>query len=77
MGLVSYCRRFIKNFAQIARPLTELTKNVPFEWIEKQQSAFSRLKNVVITAPVLQTFDPKYPVYVTTDASKDAIGAVL
>lgn len=77
LGLVNYYRRFIRNCAQIAKPLTELTKNVPFEWTEKQQSAFSRLKNAVITAPVLQTFDPRYPVYVTTDASKDAIGAVL
>ena len=64
----------MKNCAQIAKPLAEFTKSVPFEWTEKQQSAFSRLKNAVITAPILHTFDPNYPVYVTSDASKMLLG---
>ena len=43
----------------------------------RENNVFNRLKNAVVTAPVLKTFEPKYPIYVTTDASKDAIGAGL
>lgn len=44
-GLCSYFRKFINNFAIIARPFTELTKkNVDWIWEEKQQEAFSKLK---------------------------------
>ena len=34
LGLVNYYRRHIANFAQIAKPLTELTKKDEFKWEE-------------------------------------------
>ena len=77
LGLVNYYRRFVRNCSAIAKPLTELTKNTPFVWTDRQDEAFKTLKRAITTAPVLKTFDPEYPVVVTTDASKDAIGAVL
>ena len=57
--------------------MTELTKDVPFVWTERTEESFNSLKERVISAPVLQTFHPDYPVIVTTDASTVAIGAVL
>ena len=36
-----------------------------------------RVKNSVTSAPVVQKFDPRYPFYFTTEASKDAIKASL
>ena len=74
---MNFYRRFIKNCAKIAKPLTELTKNVPFRWTDHTEKAFQELKNAIITAPVLRTFNPEYPIVITTDASKYAIGAVL
>ena len=35
------------------------------------------MKYLLITAPVLRSFDPKCPTIVKTDASKFALGAVL
>lgn len=33
LGLANFYRRFVRNFAAIAKPLTELTRSgVPFEW---------------------------------------------
>jgi hypothetical protein len=44
IGLTSYFRRFIRNFATIARPLTSLTKaNEPFAWGHEQEQAFRTL----------------------------------
>ena len=77
MGLFNYYRRFIEGCSKIAKPLTELTKNVPFEWNRNAQEAFEALKKRVTQEPILHTFDPKLPIIVTTAAFKTAIGAVL
>jgi len=40
-GLASYYRRFVRNFASIAEPLTRLTeKNTPFKWSDEADLAF-------------------------------------
>ena len=77
LGLVNYYRRFIKDCSKIGKPLTELTKNVPYVWTKEANKAFQILKKAVVSAPVLHQYNPKYPIFVTTDASKYAIGAVL
>jgi len=54
LGLSSYYRRFIKNFANIAQPLHALTRSgVDFHWTEHCQEAFDSLKQHLTTAPVL------------------------
>lgn len=41
LGLSSYYRRFVKNFARKAAPLHELTKkDVPFHWNEQCEESF-------------------------------------
>ena len=77
LGLVNYYRRFIRNCSEIAKPLTNLTKNVPFDWSEEAESAFQRLKKAVTSAPVLRQFSSTAPIAITTDASKHAIGGVM
>ena len=77
LGLVNYYRRFIRDCSKIAKPLTELTKNTPFEWNEPQKNSFELLKKAICSVPVLRNFDAALPIYVTTDASQYAIGAVL
>lgn len=78
VGLASYYRRFIKGFAEIARPLHQLTeKGKRFVWGEECQESFQRLKASLISAPVLAYPDPKKPFILDTDASDVGIGAVL
>ena len=44
LGLVGYYRKFIPRFADIARPMTNLTKqDVPFEWTLQCQASFEML----------------------------------
>lgn len=72
-----FYRRFIENMATVARPLTELTGNVDFEWSPHCENAFLSLKSKAMTAPVLRAFDPALPSVLSTDASGCAVGAVL
>lgn len=45
IGLTSYFRRFVKNYAIIARPITDLlSKSCKFIWGDKQQEAFEQMK---------------------------------
>ena len=77
-GLVSYYRRFIRGFSEIASPLTLLTKkNARFEWGENQQIAFDALKGALCSAPVLAYPNYESEFILDTDASELGVGAVL
>ena len=55
---VDFYQRFIKDFSKIVKPLTHfLVKNLPFEFNEECLSAFLRLKEALILAPVMQAPD--------------------
>ena len=78
LGLVGYCRKFITNFAKIAKPLTMLTRmDVKFKWKETHHCTFMKLKDAIIQAPILRYPDTTKPYIVYTDASNDACGAQL
>ena len=80
LGLAGFYRRFVKGFAEIARPLTDLTKiadGAGWSWGAVEQKAFDTLKQALTSAPVLAHPDPSQPWIVQTDASGFAIGAVL
>ena len=78
IGMCSYYRRFIEKFSVIAGPLHDLTKKrVPFHWTAKEHQAFVKLKEKLMSQPVLVLPDLKKPFEVYCDASGDSIGAVL
>ena len=78
LGLVGFFRKWIKDFAKIALPITELTKEgAAFVWGDKQQSAFETLKQAIVSAPVLKIFDQSHPCVIRPDASQLAIGECL
>ena len=54
LGLCSYYRRFINNFADMARPVHKLTENTAkYEWTGSCQQAFDYLKQTLNSAPIL------------------------
>jgi len=78
IGLAGYYRRHVRNFAELAKPLTNLTrKDVPFNWTAEQQNAFDQLKLSLSTEPLLIYPDFSQPFIVACDASTKAVGAVL
>ena len=78
IGLASFYRRLVPDFAELAKPLTTLTrKDQQFTWGPTQKEAFESLKERLCSAPVLAFPDFKLPFILTTDASKVAVGAIL
>lgn len=78
IGLINYYRKFVKSFAEIARPLHELTrKGSPFVWSDGQQQAFDELKQRLVSAPILVQPRDEGGYVLDTDASANAVGAVL
>jgi hypothetical protein len=78
LGLASYNRKFVPDFAKVAGPLHALTKKeVPFLWTPKCQSAFVELKRLLTHSPVLSFPDFAEPFILETDASGACLGAVL
>jgi hypothetical protein len=58
LGSLSYNRRFIKDFATLARPLHKLTqKDGDFQWTEQCEQSFTALKQALMTAPILRPID--------------------
>ena len=78
MGLCSYYRRYIRDFAAIARQLHHLTeKTKKFHWNPEAQKAFEQLKICLTSSPILAFPSMKEQFILYTDASQFAIGAVL
>lgn len=78
IALANYYRKFIPHFAELAKPLNQLTKlRVPFIWSAMCQGNFETLKNRIINAVILQYPDYSKEFILTVDASKVAAGAVL
>ncbi|CAI7759517.1 unnamed protein product [Closterium sp. NIES-54] len=78
LGLANYYRRFVKGFAVVAAPLTDLLrKDSSFSWGPLQQQAFEELKTSLTSPPSLAVPNPELPYFIWCDASDVALGAVL
>ena len=77
---LGYYRRFVRDYATITAPLTELIKkNLPekIEWSEGAEEAFRQLKKVLIPAPLMMNPDFSRSFILQTDASGYGVLAVL
>lgn len=91
LGLSGYYRRFVKDYAKIAKPLTKLlrgedghrqisknnSKNFSISLDEEAKQAFQVLKEILSSNDILAFPDFDKPFILTTDASDKALGAVL
>uniref|UniRef100_A0A803TBM3 Gypsy retrotransposon integrase-like protein 1 n=1 Tax=Anolis carolinensis TaxID=28377 RepID=A0A803TBM3_ANOCA len=90
LGFANFYRSFIKGFAQITAPLTELLKTkgkgetakvkapgAKLSWTPECQKAFETLKECFTEGPILKHPDIRSPFIIHCDASDCAYGAVL
>ena len=81
LGTVGFYRQWIKHYAWIAEPLTNLTrKNVEFVWAKDQQEAMEILKSHLLKKPILVSIDYSEgagPIILMVDASGKGWGGSL
>ena len=78
LGMVKYLAQYIPGEATISAPLRQLLrKDSVWLWQHEHDEAVKKLKDALITAPVLSYFDPKKQLIIQADASKDGLGACL
>lgn len=84
LGFANFYRGFIAGYSKIVTPITNLLvgmkagkKTGPFEWSAEAAQAFRILKRKFQEAPLLKHYEPERECRVETDASGEAIGAVL
>lgn len=78
LGLASWYRRFVTDFAKIIVPLRNLLKkNAKWDWKAEHENAFVRLKELLSSTPVLTCPDFTEPFTIQTDASNEGLGASL
>ena len=83
LGIFGFYRRFVKNYAKIARPITNLLKNESkssrraITWTEEADQALERLKDELLNRVCLRFPDFNHPFEVASDASLHGLGCVL
>ena len=78
LGMVDFLAQFVPKLSDMAEPLTQLTcKDNAWEWAAEQEDVFTRIKESLITAPVLQYFHSNKQVVIQCDASQHGLGAVI
>ena len=70
--------RFVTNLAAKTVALRQLLhSNTEWSWHQMHEKEWKEIKDILSTEPVLVFFDPSKKKQISTDASKDGLGAVL
>ena len=78
LGMFSYYRKFVPQFAIVAEPLTRLTrKKHKFEWGDEQDNAFKEIISQLKKNSTLAHFDPKKATLLKTDASRKGVAGII
>lgn len=78
LGLANYYRQFIRNFASLVAPLTELLKKeVKFEMDSRRLDAFGKIVKTLCSEPFLTLPNLQRPFILYCDASNYCMGAIL
>ena len=79
LRLCNYYRRFIEDYSFLSNPLEKLcsSSNKTLKWNNNCNDNFIKLKQKLMSTPVLAYPDYTKPFILDTDASFDCIGAVL
>lgn len=78
LGKINFYHKYIPSAAKMLSPLYNLLKkDTQFKWDDSCQKAFDKIKEYLMSEPILAIFNPNEECFVFTDASKLGLGAVL
>lgn len=75
---IQYISHFIAKLTPICEPLFKLLrKNVPTQWNDNFQAAFDKIKNYLLSPPVLISLEPDRPLILYLTMHENSMGCVL
>ncbi|MEZ4977668.1 MAG: reverse transcriptase family protein, partial [Chitinophagales bacterium] len=81
LGLISYYRMYVHNFAVVVKPLTDLTRGKELAKLQEPTpealNALDKIKQLLTSPPILATPDFSLPFLLQADASKFGVGCCL
>ena len=78
LGLAQYLSKFLPHLSDIMKPLRELTqKDIDWTLDNPQQEAVEKLKQAVMSMPVLQFYNMQEEVTLQGDALQSGLGAAM
>jgi hypothetical protein len=78
LGSAGFCHLWVPNFAELAQPLYEVTReSEPFTWTGDQEKAFAKIKQALLSAPALGLPDITKPFHLFVDERKGIAKGVL
>lgn len=81
VGLCSWYRRFLKDFSTLISPINDLLKgrkkNQPISWTDDAESSFIKIKELLVSAPILCQPDFSKRFTIHCDASNTGLGSML
>lgn len=76
LGKMRFHQDHVEDYEELVWPLEQL-KNEKWQWGKKQQEALQRLKQAILTEPVLRFVDRSQPLIIKTTTSSKTTGAAL
>ena len=78
IGMINYLSKFSSRLSGIGKPIKELAKDkVPFNWGPEHQSAFTQMKQEIVSSLILAYYNPKKQTVLPTDAHLKGLGVCL
>jgi hypothetical protein len=79
LGLFVVSRKYLRDYAQVTKPLTELLKGKQpvFKWEIEQQEAYEYVRDALLSGIHLAAPEFTLPFHLQTDASEDGKGSIL
>ena len=76
-GLAGYYRQYIEHFSDQMEDLNERLRLNEFQWTEKEEKAFQKIKESYRKEPILILHDPEKQTWLYADTSDYAMGAEI
>ncbi|XP_054277868.1 uncharacterized protein K02A2.6-like [Macrosteles quadrilineatus] len=78
IGMANFYSKFIPNFSEICAPLNKLRqKSVQWTWTKQCSQSINRIKDALVSTPILVPFNGELPIVVVADASSVGIGCAI